>query len=106
MTDTHFTFIHWKFTNLIGVKLDVDKWHPLFGITVVLKHAVERLRDILHDKGQKQLTPLVVEKKQCLRETTLEWLIERISCSSRQYLLNGHRLPSFQAFSLHMQPFR
>lgn len=41
-----------KILNLIRIKFDIDEWHPLIRIGVMLQNAVHSLRDVFHDQIQ------------------------------------------------------
>jgi hypothetical protein len=95
------------FTNLIHVELDVDKRHPLVGVAVVLKHTVQRLRDVLHHNVQEQLVPGCGRKEAVLQADDVGVLhrthnlqLAILVTLVLQHLLDSHGLPSLQTLCL------
>ncbi|GJN38052.1 hypothetical protein PR202_gb27060 [Eleusine coracana subsp. coracana] len=94
-------------TNLIHVELDVDKRHSLVGVAVVLKHAVQRLRDILHHEVQEQLVPWCCRKEAVFQADDVG-VIHRphnlqlavLVTLVLKHLLDGHSLSRLQTLSL------
>lgn len=69
-------------THLVHVQFNIYKGHPLLHIFVMFQNTIKWLRTNSMTKLRKSSSLLVVEKKQCFREMTLQWSVDRIICNS------------------------